>query len=57
MKQPDTEQGVQHTDGEQNTGNHKRPGDKEARGSDRHGGTRTGADNVEDTKDTGRKTD
>lgn len=31
---------------QQNTGNHDKPGE-EARGSDRHGGTRAGAENVE----------
>jgi hypothetical protein len=42
MKQPHTEQTVEHTDGQQNTGNHsekpKAPG-----------GARTGAQNVEKT--------
>jgi len=47
MKQPHTEQGVAHSDGEQNTGNHKKPGAKEAGGADKLGGTRAGAENVE----------
>jgi hypothetical protein len=45
MKQPHTESKVEHTDGEQNTGNHKVPG---AAGKvDEIGGTRAGAENVE----------
>lgn len=47
MKQPHTEKGIEHTDDEQNTGNHKKPGDKEAGGADKLGGTRIGAENVE----------
>ena len=47
MEQKHTEQGVEHTDGEQNTGNHKKPGAPEYGGADRLGGTRTGAENVE----------
>lgn len=47
MKQPHTEDSVEHTDGEQNTGNHKTPGAPDARGADRFGGTRAGAENVE----------
>ena len=47
MKQPHTEQTIRHTDDEQNTGNHKEPGAKDAGGSDRFGGTRKGAENVE----------
>ena len=30
MKQPHTEQAIEHTDDEQNTGNHKKPGAKDA---------------------------
>ena len=40
MKQPHTEQTVEHTDGQQNTGNHR---DTPVA----PGGTRTGAENVE----------
>jgi hypothetical protein len=47
MKQPHTESDVQHTDDEQNTGNHKKPGTPESHGADRFGGTRTGKENVE----------
>ena len=47
MKQPHTEQSIHHTDDQQNTGNHKEPGAKDAGGSDRFGGTRKGAENVE----------
>jgi hypothetical protein len=44
MKQPHTEQNVEHTDGEQNTGNHKKP---DAPKVDQISGTRAGAENVE----------
>ena len=47
MKQSHTEAGIRHTDGQQNTGNHKKPGSPGAGGADRHGGTRHGAENVE----------
>ena len=47
MKQPHTEQAVSHTDDQQNTGNHKKPGARDAGGADRFGGTRTGSENVE----------
>ncbi len=47
MKQPHTEKDVAHTDDQQNTGNHKKPGAKEAGGADKVGGTRAGATNVE----------
>ena len=47
MKQPHTEQSIEHTDGQQNTGNHKQPGAPDAGGADRLGGTRAGAENVE----------
>ena len=47
MKQPHTEQTIKHTDDEQNTGNHKEPGAKDAAGADKRGGTRAGAENVE----------
>ena len=47
MKQPHTEQTIVHTDDQQNTGNHKVPGAPDAGGSDKLGGTRKGAENVE----------
>jgi len=47
MKQPHTEKSIDHTEGEQNTGNHKKPGAKDEHGADKFGGTRTGAENVE----------
>ena len=47
MKQPHTEQSIEHTEGQQNTGNHKKPGAPDAGGADRTGGTRAGAENVE----------
>ena len=50
MKQPHTEQDVSHTDNAQNTGNHPKPGSPEKAGADTRGGTRAGAENVEDTK-------
>ena len=54
MKQPHTEQTIKHTDDEQNTGNHKEPGARDAGGADRFGGTRQGAENVEQTTDMSR---
>jgi hypothetical protein len=47
MKQPHTEQNVEHTDDQQNTGNHHKPGAKDGGGPDKFGGTRKGAENVE----------
>lgn len=47
MKQPHTEANIEHTDSQQDTGNHKKPGSPEAGGADRFGGTRAGAENVE----------
>jgi hypothetical protein len=47
VKQPHTEQSIEHTDGQQNTGNHKKSGAQDAGGADRLGGTRAGAENVE----------
>jgi hypothetical protein len=47
MKQPHTEETVSHTDDEQNTGTHKKPGASDAKGADRFGGTRAGKENVE----------
>jgi hypothetical protein len=50
VKAPHTETTVKHTDDQQNTGNHKKPGTEEAGRVDKIGGTRTGAKNVEPTK-------
>jgi hypothetical protein len=47
MEQKHTEETVKHTDTQQNTGNHKKPGAPDERGADRFGGTRAGAENVE----------
>jgi hypothetical protein len=55
MKQPNTEGAVQHTDDEQNTGNHPKPGTKQEGGADRLGGTRAGQENVEPGKGTPKK--
>lgn len=49
MEQKHTEQTIKHTEDEQNTGNHKTPGAPDAGGADRFGGTRKGAENLEDT--------
>lgn len=46
MKQPHTEAAIEHTDDQQNTGNHLKPGNGVG-GSDKFGGTRAGAENVE----------
>ncbi len=51
MKQPHTEQTIDHSDGQQNTGNHHRPNTPDAGGADRLGGTRAGAENVETDRD------
>ena len=48
MKQTHTEETVQTSDGQQDTGNHKKPGGPDAKGADKFGGTRAGAKNVED---------
>ncbi|MBV9782851.1 MAG: hypothetical protein JO264_03445 [Acidisphaera sp.] len=47
MKQPHTEKSIKHTEGQQNTGNHPKPGAKTKGGADRFGGTRARAENVE----------
>ena len=47
MKQPHTEESIDHTDGQQDTGNHKKPGEPDAGGADKRGGTRAGAENLE----------
>lgn len=49
MRQPHTEQDVKHTEDQQNTGNHKQPATPETGGTDRFGGSRKGAENVEQT--------
>ncbi len=49
MKQPHIERTVQHTDDQQNTGTHKKPGAPDAKGADRFGGSRAGKENVEPT--------
>lgn len=49
MQQPHTEKSIEHTEDQQNTGNHKKPGAAGAHGADKFGGTRTGAENVEST--------
>ncbi len=51
MKQDHTEDSIDHTDGQQNTGNHKRPQAPDANGADKLGGTRAGAENVESAAD------
>ncbi|MGI4746456.1 MAG: hypothetical protein ACRYGI_10340 [Janthinobacterium lividum] len=43
------EQNINHTDGQQDTGNHKKPDAPDAKGADRFGGTRAGAENLEPT--------
>ncbi len=47
MQQPHTEQSVEHSDNQQNTGNHKKPDAPDAQGADRFGGTRAGKENIE----------
>jgi len=47
VKTPHTETAIDHTDGQQNTGNHKKPGTPDEKGAERFGGTRAGAENVE----------
>jgi hypothetical protein len=47
MKQPHTEETVRHTEDQQNTGTHKKPGATDAKGADRFGGSRAGRQNVE----------
>ncbi len=47
MQQPHTEESIEHTDGQQDTGNHKKPAAPDKGGADRFGGSRAGADNVE----------
>jgi len=47
LKQPHSEETIEHTDDQQNTGNHKKPGAPDAGGADKLGGTRVGAENVE----------
>ena len=47
MKQEHTENSIKHTDDQQNTGNHKKPGVPDQGGADKFGGTRAGAENLE----------
>lgn len=47
VKQDHTEESIVHTDGQQNTGNHKESSEPDAAGADKFGGTRAGASNVE----------
>ncbi len=49
MKQPHSEDTIEHTGDEQDTGNHKTPGAADAGGADKFGGTRAGSQNVEST--------
>ena len=49
MKQPHTEQTVEHNETSQNTGNHKKPAAPDAHGADRFGGARAGKENIEKT--------
>jgi hypothetical protein len=51
MKQPHSEESIDHTDGQQDTGNHKKPGQPDTGGADKVGGTRAGAENLEPAKD------
>ena len=51
VKQPHTEETIDHTDGQQDTGNHKKPGAPDAGGADKLGGTRAGAENLEHPQD------
>jgi hypothetical protein len=50
MKEPHTETNVEHSEGEQNTGNNKKPGAEEAGKVDQQAGTRSRAENVEHVK-------
>ena len=50
MEQKHTEETIVHTDDQQNTGNHKKPGTPDAQGADRFGGTRAGAENLEEVE-------
>jgi hypothetical protein len=47
MKQRHSEETVRHTDDQQNTGTHKKPGAPDEKGADRFGGSRAGSENVE----------
>ena len=47
MKQPHTEETVRHSEDQQNTGTHKKPGAPDEKGADRFGGSRAGSENVE----------
>jgi len=47
VKQPHTEETIKHTDDQQDTGNHKKPGTEDSGGADKFGGTRSGAETLE----------
>jgi hypothetical protein len=47
VKQPHTEETVRHSEDQQNTGTHKKPGAPDEKGADRFGGSRAGSENVE----------
>jgi len=47
VKQPHTEETIKHTDDQQDTGNHKKPGTEDSGGADKFGGTRRGAETLE----------
>lgn len=51
MKQRYTEQSVEHSDGQQNIGNHKKPDAPDTHGTNKFGGTRTRKESVEKTSD------
>ncbi len=53
MQQPHTEKSIEHSEGQQETGNHKKPGAPDSKGADRFGGSRAGAENVEPGKNSG----
>jgi hypothetical protein len=53
MEQKHTEGSIEHTDDEQDTGNHKKPGAPDSKGADKFGGSRAGAENVETPADKG----
>ena len=50
MKQNHAEETVRHTDDQQDTGTHKKPGASDEKGADRFGGSRAGSENVEPTR-------
>lgn len=48
-QQPHTEGSTEHTDAQQDTGNHTKPDAPDAHGADTFGGTRVGAKKMDDT--------